>query len=123
LKIINYKSNLEIYTPHIAARTKSSGAARESILFHSVLAALVFVFCALSLVYLSHSNAVATKGYQIKQLQEERAFLQSENDIWNLKVTRLQSLQELESSVHVSQMSVISEPSVFIAKSSEFAKR
>ena len=94
---------------------------RSEVLFTSVVAVMVLIFCGLSLAYLSHANAVATKGYQIKQMQEERSKLQADLDVWNLKLARLHALQSIESSVYVSQMQSYTEKPLFIEKTSEVA--
>ena len=57
---------------------------------------------------------VATKGYAMKTLQEDRAYLQSDLDTWNLKLTRLQALSVLAHAEHVQGMEDYSEAPVFV---------
>ncbi|MBT4937451.1 hypothetical protein HON22_06055 [Candidatus Peregrinibacteria bacterium] len=94
---------------------------KSEVLFTSVVAIIVLIFCGLSLTYLSHANAVATKGYQIKQMQEERNKLQADLDVWNLKLVRLQALQNIASSSYVAQMEGYTERPLFIETTSEVA--
>jgi hypothetical protein len=53
-------------------------------------------FFVVSFLYLKHSNAVATKGYEIKRLQEEQSYLESSLETWNLKKVKLMSLDNLK---------------------------
>lgn len=90
-------------------------------LFTALVAGMVFLFCVLSIVYLSHANAVATQGYTLKQLQEDRAYLQAEVDTWNLKLTRLQALNVLSNSEKVAQMTKYQVTPQFIEKQEKVA--
>ncbi len=71
-------------------------------------------------MYLKHSNSVATLGYQIKQLQEEKNILRTEEDIWNLKLVKAQSLDRLEKSVLENTMITYENP-IFINTESQVA--
>lgn len=94
---------------------KASRSLRKSdMLFTSVVVTMVVVFSLFSLAYLSHANSVATKGYQIKQMQEDRSQLQADLDVWNLKLVQLRSLQSIASSSYVAQMESYQETSIFI---------
>ena len=99
---------------------RSRTAQSESV-FTAIVAGMVFLFCALSIVYLSHANAVATEGYKIKQLQEERTYLQAELDTWNLKLTRLQAIDALNKSEQVAQMVNFAEIPQFIERDTQVA--
>ncbi len=60
---------------------------------------LILIFTGLLFAYLQHSNSVATLWYNIKQLQEVKNSLRTEEDIWNLKLVKVQSLSTLEKSI------------------------
>ena len=75
---------------------------------------IVVIFCSLSLVYLSYTNKAATKGYTLKKLQQERVQLQTELDIWNLKVSQLQSIHSIKLSKHYQQMVAPEESPTYI---------
>lgn len=52
--------------------------------------------CLLSLLFLSHNNRVATKGYELRMLQETRAQLLREQEILSMQIADLQSLRSIE---------------------------
>lgn len=54
------------------------------------------MICLLSLLFLSHSNRVATKGYELKMLQAKRAELQRTNEVLSMQIADLQALDMLE---------------------------
>lgn len=110
------------YSPQL--RTNNTTIAQKSeVMFTVLIGMLVSLFCFLSLIYLSHANSVATKGYTIKQLQEQKASLQAEVDLWNLKLVRLQALGQLESSEKfLSMLDYVDAPS-FINLDNQFAQR
>ena len=64
---------------------------------------------------------VATKGYTIKQLSEEKAELQNEVNIWNMKLARLQSLENMQASFKVKQMLTYTEMPRFVNGDSQLA--
>lgn len=76
--------------------------------------ALVFstitVICVISLLYLAHSNKVATKGYELKSLKEERTMLMTENEIWNMKIARSQAIEKIKSDPLIAQMRPAEQP-------------
>jgi peptidoglycan hydrolase CwlO-like protein len=107
----------EAFTPQFG----HAPSARQDTAFTAIIATIVVLFCVLSIVYLSHANVVATKGYQIKQLQEEKTGLQTNLDTWNLKLTRLQALNTLSDSNIVAQMQPYHELPQFIEKETQLA--
>jgi hypothetical protein len=66
-----------------------------------VLIALVGVF---SLLYLSQSNKMALKGYDISTLEKERAELVAERERLEIESSRLQSIQEIQKGLDTSGM-------------------
>lgn len=76
--------------------------------------ALVFstitIICIVSLFYLAHSNKVATKGYELKNLKEERTMLITENEIWNMKIARSRALEKIKDDPIIAQMNKVSQP-------------
>jgi len=55
----------------------------------------VTIICVLSLVFLSHSNRVATKGYELKILQDKRQDLLRKNEVLSMQIADLQTLESL----------------------------
>ena len=96
---------------------------RSEWLFQILVVGMVIVFSVLSLIYLSHSNAVATSGYTIKQLQQEQVSLQNELAVERLKVSRLQSLQALEQSDKVVAMTGSVEVTKYVQTEAALALR
>lgn len=70
----------------------------------AVLFVMLVIICLLSLLFLSHSNRVATKGYQIKVLRDERASLLTQNEVLGMKIADLQSLEALENDPKIASM-------------------
>lgn len=62
----------------------------------SLIAVTAMLICILSLVYLTHTNKTATRAYQLTQLKVERDRLIKENEAWNLKISKVQSLLTLQ---------------------------
>lgn len=76
--------------------------------------ALVFstitIICVVSLFYLAHSNQVATKGYELKSLKEERSALMTENEIWNMKIARSQAIESIKKDPVIAKMQEVKQP-------------
>lgn len=65
---------------------------------------LQLVSAILLIFYIYHINKNATMWYVLKELQEEREELLSEKEMLNLKISKSQSLSNLESDVYISDM-------------------
>lgn len=76
----------------------------------AVLFIMLVIICLLSLLFLSHSNRVATKGYQIKILRDERASLLTQNEVLGMKIADLQSLETLENDPKIASMVNVEKP-------------
>ena len=76
--------------------------------------ALVFstitIICVVSLLYLAHSNKVATKGYELKSLKEDRSMLMTENEIWNMKIARSRAIEKIKTDPVIAQMEEVRQP-------------
>lgn len=76
--------------------------------------ALVFstitIICVVSLLYLAHSNKVATKGYELKSLKEERSMLMTENEVWNMKIARSQAIEKIKTDPVIASMQEVNQP-------------
>jgi len=109
---------LSFYTPPVA---RSSLSHKSEVFFTAIVALIVVLFCTFSLIYLSHANSVATKGYEIKKLQEARSVINAELDGWNLKLTRLQSLNSLSGSDQIAKMGGYKDKIEFIEEKTKVA--
>ena len=70
----------------------------------------VAIICLLSLLFLSHSNRVATKGYELKQLQVKRADLMRDNEVLSMQIADLQALDALENDATIRLMVKVDRP-------------
>lgn len=105
-----YRSNSEASMLVLHGKTYKKGF-RKKTLSQKVevgVNALVFstitIICIVSLIYLAHSNKVATKGYELKQLKEERSMLMTENEIWNMKIARSTAIEKIKTDPLIAQM-------------------
>jgi hypothetical protein len=64
----------------------------------------ISIICLLSLLFLSHNNRVATKGYELKMLQTERSELVRTNEVLSMQIADLQSLEAMESDSVIKSM-------------------
>ena len=72
--------------------------------FLTIITAIVILIGTLGLIYLAHSNQVATKGYALKKLEHERAILTKDYGVWNMKVSEIKSLDYLKEKAFSSGM-------------------
>lgn len=70
----------------------------------SLIVVTTLLICILSLVYLTHTNKIATRAYQLRQLEHERGKLITENESWNLKISQAQSILTLEKDAKILTM-------------------
>lgn len=56
----------------------------------------IFILCLLSLFYLAQANQTATKGYEIRTLEEQLEALKAEQKKLELKAAELQSVRNVE---------------------------
>jgi hypothetical protein len=70
----------------------------------------VFFISLLLLLFLSHSNRVATKGYDLKVLQSERKELMRSNEVLSMQIADLQSLDALERDSVIKSMVKVGRP-------------
>jgi len=59
----------------------------------------IVLLCLLSLFYLAQSNQTATKGYEIRELEDRLTALREENHKLELKAAELQSVRNVEEGV------------------------
>jgi len=76
--------------------------------------ALVFIIIALialiSLAYLANSNANATKGYSLKNLELKRSNLITENEILDMEIAKVQSLSSIQNDPKIISMTTADQP-------------
>ena len=70
----------------------------------SLLFITIILICSLALTYLSHTNKIATRAYQLKKIENQREKLITESEILNMKISQVQSLLAIESDPMVASM-------------------
>lgn len=73
----------------------------------------IVLIAIVSLVYLTHANQNATKGYVLKELQQSQANLMITNEVLAMEEARLGSLQRLEEDEKIQAM-VSPEQAMFV---------
>lgn len=78
------------------------------------MTSLVFVTIVLvaiiSLVYLAHANRNATKGYALKSLELRRSKLITENEVWDMQIAKVKSLNSIQNDPKVLSMVKADQP-------------
>ena len=69
---------------------------KRSLSISAVFGAGLLLAALLSLLYLNQASTVATTGYDIKRLEEEKVQLQIRNEQLRLKAGQLRSLERIE---------------------------
>lgn len=77
----------------------------------------------LSIVFLAYSNSVATKGYALKELKNERAHLAEVNEAWNMRLSQARAVETLMASEKVQKMMATLDQPMFIRGDSAVAKQ
>ncbi len=70
----------------------------------------VTIICLLALLFLSHSNRVATRGYELKMLQTKRIDLMRQNEVLSMQIADLQALHALENDSTIKRMVKVDRP-------------
>lgn len=87
---------------------KKRGPQRKFSLHIAHLAAfLILSIVVLSLLYLSQFNELSSQGVLIERLERQRSQQIIENEVWNMRMARLKSLDLIEQQKVVQMMSEI----------------
>jgi cell division protein FtsL len=70
----------------------------------------IILIAIVSLVYLAHANRNATKGYALKNLELKRSQLITENEVWDMQISQVKSLQALENDPKIRTMVKAEQP-------------
>ena len=76
----------------------------------SLMFVMVALIAIISLVYLAHSNQNATKGYALKNLEVERTRLLTENEVWDMQIAQVKSLQAIQNDPKILSMRKADQP-------------
>ncbi|MBU0578313.1 hypothetical protein KJ742_00290 [Patescibacteria group bacterium] len=76
----------------------------------SLVFVTIILVAIISLVYLAHANRNATKGYALKSLELRRSKLLTENEIWDMQIAQVKSLQGIQSDPNVLTMVKADQP-------------
>ncbi|QQS58905.1 hypothetical protein IPN35_04920 [Candidatus Peregrinibacteria bacterium] len=70
----------------------------------------VSLICILALLFLSHSNRVATRGYELKVLQQKQANLVQQNEVLSMQVADMLSLDAMGKDEVIAAMIKVEQP-------------
>ncbi len=70
----------------------------------------IILVAIISLVYLAHANRNATKGYALKSLELKRSQLITENEVWDMQISQVKSLQALQNDPKIKRMVKADQP-------------
>lgn len=70
----------------------------------TLIVGLIFVAVAMSMLYLMHFNQVATKGYDLKRLEVDRQQLMDQNQMSNMNIDKVKSLDAITGSARIQRM-------------------
>jgi len=76
----------------------------------SLVFVTIILVALISLVYLAHSNRNATKGYALKSLELRRSHLLTENEVWDMQIAQVKSLQSIQSDPKILSMVKADQP-------------
>lgn len=75
--------------------------------FRTLSIILFFFICLTCFLYLSEFNDISSQGVLINRLERERSELMIENEVWNMRIARLKSLDVIEKQDVVRRMEFI----------------
>ena len=70
----------------------------------SLVLVTIVLIAIISLVYLAHSNRNATKGYALKNLELRRSRLLTENEVWDMQIAQVKSLETIQNDPKILSM-------------------
>lgn len=82
----------------------------------------IILVAIVSLVYLAHANSNATKGYALKNLELKRSQLLTENEVMDMQISQVKSLQALQSDPKIRSM-VKADTPMFVRGDSAIASK
>jgi len=88
----------------------------------SLVSVIVVLIAVISLIFLSHSNRNATKGYALKNLEMQRLQLLTENEVWDMEISQIKSLDSIQSDPKILSMRKAEAPK-YVRGDTAIAKR
>jgi hypothetical protein len=76
----------------------------------SLMFVTIVLVAMISLVYLAHANRNATKGYALKSLELRHSNLLTENEVWDMQIANVKSLQAIQSDPKITSMVKADQP-------------
>jgi len=71
---------------------------------YTIIFFLVLFIAMTSFLYLSEFNAIATQGVVINDLERDRSTLIIENEVWNMRIAKLKSMDVIDKQAVVKRM-------------------
>ncbi len=109
------------YNPSIKLRSKPLSHKVE-VGINALLFVIITLVTLISLVYLANANRNATKGYALKNLELKRTNLLTENEVWDMEIARVQSLESIQKDPQIQKMVKANEP-MFVRGDSAIAQK
>jgi len=89
-------------------KKRSSKKVRTLVLnVYSIMLMMILLIMGTSFLYLSEFNEIASQGVIIGELESERNRLIIENEVWNMRIAQLKSLDVIEQQPVVRRMITI----------------
>ena len=83
---------------------------------------LIILICLLSIAQILHANNIQTKGYEIRELEQQRQALIVVNQALRMTETEAQSLAQIEDSDVVNNMQLVVDPIVISSENAVAVK-
>ena len=80
---------------------------QSTMLLMVCIGALILI---LALLILFHENANATKGYNLRKLEQERAQLQLQQEVLQMQIAEQQAIENLQGDPKIQQMKTVDKP-------------
>ncbi len=77
---------------------------------NSLLFVVVALVAIVSFLYLAHANRNATKGYSLKSLEQQRGHLMVQNEILDMQIAQIRSLDALQNDPKILSMRRADQP-------------
>jgi hypothetical protein len=74
---------------------------QSTVLLMSVIGGLILI---LALLILFHQNANATKGYELRSLEQDRSVIMLQQEVLNMQIAEAQALENLREDPQVKKM-------------------
>ena len=112
-----FRVNKQSTTSHQDMLPKREPLEKKSLHFYGILiVSMVVSIAGISFLYLIAFNTISSQGIIIVDLGQERNKLMIENEVWNMRISKLKSLDVIEKQSVVKNMQDISPAEIEFVK-------